>query len=167
MSLIIEVLATAAVVTVGHNAATILNYVKHYSRSGIDLTGDWELHQAPTTEDGGEITKKWKTDISIRQIGTKISGKAIAKPVNNTSSPVKYKITGVYENGYAALTFRDLERMRFSISTFLLKSSSSGAILDGHRLFSGKVIDSSRAVECTWRRLGVESEDDGCGKILA
>ena len=89
--MLFEIVATIGVVTIGHNAGAILNYIKHFSQSGIDLTGEWELLQAPTTEDGGEIVKVWKTDITIKQIGVKISGKATAKPVNHTSPPVIIK----------------------------------------------------------------------------
>lgn len=164
--MIYEIVGSTIIVAGTHYGPGILNYVRHMARSGIDISGEWELVQSARTEDGGEIKKVWATDMSIRQIGKKITGKAVAKGQNHDTATVRYKLEGSFENGYADLTFRDVEKSRFSVSLFLLKICNNGATLKGHRLFSGAIEDVSRAVECEWRRSGIAIEEAGCGKIL-
>ena len=132
-----------------HFGPTMVNYVRHIARAGIDISGHWVIGPTERTEDGSDLRKQWTTEIEIKQLGKAITGSALAKPYGHDSRPVRYRIIGSFENGYLDAIFRDLDKSRFSVSLFLLKIENSGISLKGHRIFSGAIEDRSRAAECT------------------
>lgn len=163
MSFIYEIVAAVGLVSATHYGPTWVNYIRHIARSGIDISGKWEIIQSERAIDGQGEERKWKTTINLTQVGREIKGEASAVCITDSSfREVVYGIYGFLENNYLDVSFRDRDRSKMSRSIFLLKVVEAGNTLVGYRMFAGVLSDRPRGVACKWRRPGASLPDIAC-----
>lgn len=162
--MIVEIIVGVIVAGAAYFAPTAINYIRHLSRSGINISGAWQIYQPEHPEDGGDLKHRWRTEINLRHIGRRISGTAIAHCLSDDVPDVHYEVHGHIDDGYVDAIFRDKEESRMSRSVFLLKVNGTGRTLMGYRAFTGVITDTPRTIECEWRRPGASAVDVDCNR---
>lgn len=127
--------------------------ITNAANAHISLGDTWKLEHVGEPTGEKSLAEEWKTSITLRQLGGRISGSARSVCIlGNVGKIIHYRVAGTFSNSVLNISFHQEGAATRHCSTFLLQLVGDGNSLEGTRTFFGKNANRIRAIECRLTR---------------